>query len=100
MKKLPPTKVLICGILIWVSTSLQGAEQETTGEQPATEQENASKNQQKAAKSEPSESEQSSSNESPQAENLKNRELGTAFRRFRPSEEISADNAVPFPVDI
>lgn len=36
----------------------------------------------------------------PQAENLKNRKLGTAFRRFRPSEEISADNAVPFPVDI
>ena len=36
----------------------------------------------------------------PQSENLKNRELGAAFRRFRPSEEISADNAVPFPVDI
>jgi hypothetical protein len=36
----------------------------------------------------------------PQAENLKNRDLGAAFRSFRPSEEISADNAVPFPVDI
>ncbi len=33
-------------------------------------------------------------------ENLKNRELGDAFRSFQPSEEISADNAVPFPVDI
>jgi hypothetical protein len=36
----------------------------------------------------------------PQAENLKNRDLGAAFRTFRPSEEISADNAVPYPVDI
>ena len=36
----------------------------------------------------------------PQADNLKNRNLGAAFRTFRPSEEISADNAVPFPVDI
>jgi hypothetical protein len=36
----------------------------------------------------------------PQAENLKNRDLGAAFKTFRPSEEISADNAVPFPVDI
>ena len=36
----------------------------------------------------------------PKAENLKNRDLGAAFRSFQPSEEISADNAVPFPVDI
>lgn len=36
----------------------------------------------------------------PQAGNLRNRELGDAFRNFQPSEEISADNAVSFPVDI
>jgi len=36
----------------------------------------------------------------PSAETLKERKLGDAFRRFQPSEEISADNAVPFPVDI
>ena len=36
----------------------------------------------------------------PEAENLKNRDLGAAFRSFQPSEEISADNAVPFPIDI
>ncbi len=34
------------------------------------------------------------------SESLKNRALGDAFRSFEPSEEISADNAVPFPVDI
>jgi len=43
-------------------------------------------------------SQQSSINEP--TENLKNRKLGAALRQFRPSEEISADNAVPFPVDI
>ncbi len=36
----------------------------------------------------------------PQADNLRNRDLGDAFRNFQPSEEISADNAVTFPVDI
>jgi hypothetical protein len=36
----------------------------------------------------------------PEADRLKQRELGDAFRRFVPSEAISSDNAVPFPVDI
>ena len=44
--------------------------------------------------------EEASLAETPQAENLKNRNLGAAFRSFSPSEEISADNAVPYPVDI
>lgn len=30
----------------------------------------------------------------------KSRGLGDAFKNFQPSEEISADNPVPFPVDI
>ena len=38
--------------------------------------------------------------EEPAPEQLRNRELGDAFRNFRPSEEITADNAVGFPVDI
>lgn len=36
----------------------------------------------------------------PSADELRNRDLGDAFKNFRPSEEISADNAVGFPVDI
>ena len=36
----------------------------------------------------------------PEADKLRNRDLGEAFSNFRPSEEISADNAVSFPVDI
>ncbi len=46
------------------------------------------------------ETEQRAQEPSPQADNLRNRDLGEAFRNFRPSEEISADNAVSFPVDI
>ena len=38
--------------------------------------------------------------EVPAPEQLRNSELGDAFRNFRPSEEITADNAVGFPVDI
>ncbi len=38
--------------------------------------------------------------EEPAAQQLTGRELGESFRNFRPSEEISADNAVPFPIDI
>jgi len=104
MKILPLTKVLMCGLLISVPVSLLRAEQETTGEKAVTradEQADTKVNQSKAAESEqPSTEEQLLSKEQPQAENLKNRALGAAFRQFRPSEEISADNAVPFPVDI
>ena len=36
----------------------------------------------------------------PNAAQLKARGLGAAFEKFNPSEAISADNAVPFPIDI
>jgi len=36
----------------------------------------------------------------PQAERLRSRSLGLGFEKFNPSEAISADNAVPFPIDI
>ena len=41
-----------------------------------------------------------SANESAASEQLRSRELSDAFKNFRPSEEITADNAVSFPVDI
>ena len=47
--------------------------------------------------------EQTSENPSkpaPQGGNLRARDIGDAFKNFQPSEEISADNAVTFPVDI
>ena len=41
-----------------------------------------------------------SSKPAPQGDNLLARDIGDAFKNFQPSEEISADNAVTFPVDI
>ena len=38
--------------------------------------------------------------ELPDAKELRKRNLGVAFKIFKPSEAISADNAVPFPIDI
>jgi hypothetical protein len=38
--------------------------------------------------------------ELPDANELRKRNLGEAFKIFKPSEAISADNAVPFPIDI
>ena len=40
------------------------------------------------------------SSQVPDSSRLKRRELGATLDRFIPSEEISTDNAVPFPVDI
>jgi hypothetical protein len=67
-----------------------GSETKVSGTEPAVVDDSPEQQKTGAEQNEPQ----------PQAENLKNRDLGAAFRSFRPSEEISADNAVPFPVDI
>ena len=54
---------------------------------------------QDSATDEPVEAVEESAQE-PDSSRLKRRELGTSLDRFIPSEEISTDNAVPFPVDI
>ncbi|MEX2489111.1 MAG: hypothetical protein WD356_06225 [Pseudomonadales bacterium] len=36
----------------------------------------------------------------PDSGKLRQKKLGEAFEEFTPSEEISADNVVPFPTDI
>lgn len=41
-----------------------------------------------------------SDQQKPTPDQLRRKELGQAFQEFSPSEEISADNAVPFPTDI
>lgn len=45
-------------------------------------------------------SEEEATSSLPAAEQLRQRQLSDAFKNFKPSEEISADNAVSFPVDI
>lgn len=44
--------------------------------------------------------EQPDTEKQPSPEQLRARKIGAAFKNFKPSEEISADNAVSFPVDI
>ena len=56
--------------------------------------------QEEAVETEQSQPQSESELEAPAPEQLRNRELGEAFRNFRPSEEITADNAVSFPIDI
>ncbi len=56
--------------------------------------------QEKTDEPEQSRPETDTQQEAPAREKLRNREIGDAFRNFRPSEEITADNAVGFPVDI
>ncbi len=53
-----------------------------------------------AAKNPKAEATDADAEPAPSAQNLRARDLGEAFRTFTPSEEISADNAVTFPVDI
>ncbi len=88
--------------LLLAGFSLQAAESEpSAGPEPSAGSEpSASTGEDQNTKPDTTTTEQRATTEPPQAENLRNRELGAAFRQFRPSEEISADNAVPFPVDI
>ncbi len=65
--------------------------QETIPASPETATEKDNLNQIESAKDEP---------EIPKANELRTRDLGDAFKIFKPSEAISADNAVPFPIDI
>jgi|TARA_B110000240_G_C13333562_1_gene382357 hypothetical protein len=69
-----------------------------TAEEPADSEETQTEAKEKSDTA--SEDKKQSSEPVPEADRLKQRELGDAFRRFVPSETISSDNAVPFPVDI
>ena len=53
-----------------------------------------------SAEMEQSQSDATTPRPAPNAAQLKSRGLGAAFEKFNPSEAISADNAVPFPIDI
>ena len=88
---------LTCLLALLFATSLQAQEEtavssetKVAGTDPVTIDDSTEKRETETEQNEPR----------PQGDNLKNRNLGAAFKTFRPSEEISADNAVPFPVDI
>ena len=81
-------QLLLMTLLLFI-TPLQAEEQEQPSQQQAAST---------ATTSEATAEEEAEP--APEAGNLRARELGDAFRNFQPSEEISADNAVSFPVDI
>ncbi len=99
------TKIFSVSLLTFVllfsfsSMAEQGTAKESPGAEPGSENgEPIPKGEQQANEEPPVQ--EGSLAKTPRGENLKNRDLGAAFRTFRPSEEISADNAVAYPVDI
>lgn len=97
--------ILACLASLSMGTVLQAEEEIATGDSidaantrvPDEEPDDEEQDDEQPDDEKPNEAE---TDQQPEADNLKNRDLGAAFRSFRPSEEISADNAVPFPVDI
>lgn len=67
---------------------------------PAWCEESKPKDDETTASSEKTAREQKAGADSPSPKSLKEKKLGDTFDRFIPTEVISADNAVPFPVDI
>ena len=88
---------LTCLMTLLIVKPLYAQEETTTGSEPEVSGTESAAIDDPA---EPKEPEAEKNEQQPQAENLKNRDLGAAFESFQPSEEISADNAVPFPIDI
>ena len=85
-------KIALTGLLIWTVYTTATAQENP--EVPETSSETQPETSPEAAQDE------TATRPEPEAENLRRGELSEAFRNFQPSEEISADNAVPFPVDI
>ena len=93
--------LLLCTLLplssLIVEAAQQGTEQGPTATPaPAT----ASDPSPPSAQMEQPQSDAKTPPPAPNATQLKTRGLGAAFEKFNPSEAISADNAVPFPIDI
>lgn len=103
--------LLALAACLWAAPAASASEKEepalvtSAGEAPAA---SASEEEKSAASaSEHKKSAASAEGEAPAASASDNkgnkerlRQLSEAFKDFKPSEEISADNAVPFPADI
>lgn len=84
---------VIALILFGTAASTDAAEQTSTPQEPSAAEEGSDENSS-------AETDEAAEQVVPSATRLKTRDLGEAFKNFQPSEEISADNAVTFPVDI
>ena len=93
--------LMLCTLLPLSSLMVEAAEQgtvqgPTATPAPAT----AGDPSPRSAEMEQPQSDAKAPRPAPNAAQLKTRGLGAAFEKFNPSEAISADNAVPFPIDI
>ena len=93
--------LMLCTLLSLPSLMVEAAEQRTeqgptATPAPAT----AGEPSPPSAQMEQPQSDATTPRPAPNAAQLKSRGLGAAFEKFNPSEAISADNAVPFPIDI
>ena len=92
--------VLVLSVIFLPVPTATVAQEDTTASTNKAETEKLKDADQKTANNNKEDNARPSSKQAPEADRLKKRDLGDAFRRFVPSEAISADNAVPFPVDI
>ena len=92
---------MLCTLLPLSSLMVEAAEQETAqGPTAASTPATAGDPSPPSAQMEQPQTDAKTPPPAPDAAQLKTRGLGTAFEKFNPSEAISADNAVPFPIDI
>ena len=93
--------LVLCTLLPLSSLMVEAAEQVTTQGPTATPAPaTAGAPSPPSAQMEQPQSDAKAPRPAPNAAQLKTRGLGAAFEKFNPSEAISADNAVPFPIDI
>ena len=92
---------MLCSLLPLSSLMVEAAEQETAqGPTAASTPATAGNPSLPSAQIEQRQTDAKTPPPAPDAAQLKTRGLGAAFEKFNPSEAISADNAVPFPIDI
>ena len=92
---------MLCTLLPLSSLMVEAAEQETAQRPTATPTKATTADPSPpSAQMEQPPSDAKAPRPAPNAAQLKTRGLGAAFEKFNPSEAISADNAVPFPIDI
>jgi len=93
--------LMLCTLLSLPSMIVEAAEQETEQGPTATSTPATTGNPlPPSAEMEQPQSDATTPRPAPNAAQLKTRGLGAAFEKFNPSEAISADNTVPFPIDI
>jgi len=78
----------------------ESSAEESSAEKSPVENPEANRQESSTSTSEERRSPDTTDTRAPEPGNLRRKDISEAFEQFSPSEEISADNAVPFPTDI